>query len=414
MKMRNYIICLVFPSVAFFNTGVAQSFHLESHEESSSRNNIILGFENELFASNLTNSFFKNYWSGSFISTDDKNKVISKLEQINDIGWRTNFSMNFQTKRFSSGFGLRVGAELNSYSEASFSRDAFILYYKGNKSYEGKTAILSPLDIFTFQYAGFKIGAFYESEVWGAKIDLGILNGLYYLDHNLRQSSLYTEEYGRRIELIAKLQSFDVDPAANTFANSKTFGLKSDAGLFYRPFQNTKIFAAIEGLGSIQWKGIIRERLVDTIYSYEGTEISGVLDSFAITGKGISELKSDFLKENFGLNKETTLPFKWQIGIQQNLFADKIQISLYTGKIKSTRTQQFIVAQASYMFIPGFLAGGVSWKKGSYGTHGIGLIGELSLLGRVRLVVGFDSLQSFLDPEKSLDISGYARLKIGI
>lgn len=414
MVNRSNFIYSLLTVVVLFNKADAQSFHLESYEESINHNSILVGFENELFSDHLTNGFFENYWSGSFISTEDKDRVISKLDPINDIGWKTNLSLDFQTKRYSSGFGLRLGAELYSFSEASFSRDAFTLYFKGNKSFEGKTATLSPFDIYTFQYAGFKMGAFYEEAKWGARVDLGLLSGLYYLDHNLNQSSLYTEEYGRKLEVVAHLRSYDVDPAENTFANSQTLGIKSDIRVFYKPVHSTTLYAAINGLGTIHWNGLIRQRQVDTVYSYEGTEISGVLDSLAITGKGISELKSDFLKETHGLDKETDLPFLWQIGIQQKLFDGKVQINASTGKIRSSKTQPFILAQVSYIFIPGFLAGGLSWKRGSYGTHGIGIIGEVSVLKRIRLIVGFDSLQSFIDKNKSLDVSGHASVKIRI
>lgn len=407
--MRFSALIILYLVSAAFNFSLGQDFHLE--QEKKEHSSLLFGFSNELFSKNLSNKFFKNYWSGSFISNEEKDEVIINLDAVNRLGWRTDFSLTFENRKSQRGFGLRLGAELNSFTEAAFAKDAFALYFKGNKSFEGKTATLAPLRIFSYQYAAINLGAYLEKTNWGAQVDVGFLNGLHYLDHSLEQGSLYTEEYGRSLELKAQLNSYDNEPGKNTFGSSKMIGIKTDISLFLKPAKNTKVFVRLKDLGSISWNGIIRERKIDTFYVYEGTEVTNLLDSFAITGKGISELESDFLRDRYGLDRNTALPFLWELGIFHSLFNEKLRICFKTGKVDSKNADQFYDARFSYVFIPDFIAAGLSWKKGSYGTHGLGLFSEINLFGSLRLLLGFESFQSWIDTKRSLDLSGYSSIK---
>ena len=74
------------------------------------------------------------------------------------------------------------------------------------------------------------------------------------------------------------LKSFDVNPSKKSLFDISGSGILSDFVFSYKPFEQAEIGLGVEGIGFIHWNKNVTQRLVDTLYHYEGTEISNVLD----------------------------------------------------------------------------------------------------------------------------------------
>ena len=116
------------------------------------------------------------------------------------------------------------------------------------------------------------------------------------MDLTTNSGGLFTETDGRSIDLNLKLKSYDVNPVKNSFFDISGSGFITDLIASYKLTNNIEIEAGVEGFGFIKWNNKATERIVDTMYHFDGAEISNVLDSFSIAIKNVEELKN--LKDN--------------------------------------------------------------------------------------------------------------------
>lgn len=367
----------------------------------------------ELASNGITGRFFKDYIAGGFLEEDVKNRSIARLKDENFAGIHYGGSAFMMMGLRQSSFNLTFSIDYNSFNEILFHKDIFILYFKGNKSFEGMTANLTPFQIERTDYSAFKIGVLknYGSLKLGLK--MGICSGLEHLSLKTNKGTLFTATDGKYVDLQMLLQSYHWSSNATGIINSKALGLVLDGELSYNATKNIHLSFHFKNLGFMDWSGHIRERVVDTLYRYSGLEIDNLLDTFSIKVKNVDEIESDFVKTTSGLSRRSYLPAEWNASLGFKLLDDRFYISLGCGGVRSAFANTIYFINTQYRFSSA-LAGGVLIKKNAYAGWDLGMHMGFSLAKTLGIQFYWESLSFLGSSDRNLQLTGGAALRMSL
>lgn len=375
---------------------------------------LLLGgsYRQEIASNGISTAFFKDYINGRFLTEERKEESIKLLDEKNEAG------LSYAADVFAS-IGLRQGYKLylcagfTSYNEVQYHKDMFVLYFKGNKAYEGKTANLLPFGVEKVDYSFFKFGiskAWKQVSFFGA---VGLISGIQFFSSSAQRGTLFTAVEGRYIDLDVKLESADWTGSENLFYNSKALGLAIDAGLSWQPSTNTTIQAKLSNYGSISWNGGVRERFVDTVYRYEGIEIDNLLDTFSLNVKDVEDLESDFLTERNQQNRKLNIPYNIFVRIDQFFWNRKWHIAFEAGKFDSKFSNPYFVAELNHLLSNQFSIG-LRGQKFSYTGFDAGIQMGLKIGENIGILAHWDSVTSLLNDQRALNWSGGLEFRVGL
>lgn len=364
----------------------------------------------DLASDGITSGFFKDYIAGGYIEEEIKDEAIRHLQGTNRAIVR--FGGNAMAKLSLKGRDLKLTFNLDyhSFNEVLFNRDIFILYFKGNKNFEGANAALTPFVVERTDFTSFKFGIEKKYKALKFAFKLGLCSGLDYLSLNAEQGSLFTATEGRYVDLQMMLKSYNWAGAKSTLWNQNSVGVVAEGSLNIDFTDRLGLQLNLKNLGFIDWSGSIQERIVDTLYRYNGIEINNLLDSFSIHVKDAEEIESDFVRTTDGLDRSSQLPAEWSASIAWKGLNEHLYLSMGIGGIKSNISKTVYYLNSQYIFNSS-LACGILCKRNAYADWDIGLHLGLSFAKTMALQVYWESFSFLGSGNQPLHLTGGASLR---
>jgi hypothetical protein len=385
---------------------LAQAFSY--FEKNLAQNKSVFGFNlSQKFETNsLTSGFVLDFVNGHFISDEQKEDCIRNFKNESILaGEQFNLSLNYQRKLGGSNNYLNFEADQSFFYESNLHPDIFVLLFKGNKTYENKVANLNPLKIRSLQYINFKVGFQRITDNYTLKLNIGYVGGQRFLDLTTTQGGLFTQAEGRSIDLNLKLKSLDVNPADHSFLDFSGSGFMTDLVASYKLSNSIEIETGIKGYGSIKWNNNVTERIVDTMYHFDGAEISNVLDSFSIAIKNVEELKSSFINESQHLNYRTDLPYLIYIKYSQFIIPEILQLQLRYGSLKSDFSKSLFNSSVNLLLSSNKLVG-LNLDAGGYGGWNLGAQFAICFSNKTSIHLYFNSISNLAKPSREFNLTG--------
>ncbi len=257
-------------------------FALKPKNDSLATNAITVSTEYSFGSNGLTNQLAKNYYRNDFISTEMKDNVSKKLSGENRLGIDFNYTIQYRHKT-DSLFGLRNSFYRIKFRDvfhvdADFNKDAFELYFKGNKSYAGQTANMNNFEFrqlkyqqvnFTFGHGFSKMLNSYE---WSAGVSLN--KGQQFLSIKAPRAFLYTAESGEYLDLNSNITIRQSDSAKTNKAALNGIGSSIDFSFKWTDKKKRTLKLALENLGFISWNNQSSFIHADTSLRFEGVDVS--------------------------------------------------------------------------------------------------------------------------------------------
>ncbi len=386
----------------------SQAQNFQYFESEFSQNKSVMGFTlRQQFASNsLTSGFVLDYLNGKFITEEQKNQTIANFKNKTiKAGEQFNLSLNYQKKLGESRNFLFFELGESFFYETQFHEDIFILLFKGNKSFENKTALLNPLVINSHLFFYLKTGLHRYGNRLEFKWNVSYIAAQRLLELETSHGGLFTATDGRFIDLDLQLRSYDFNPISNTLFKISGHGLFTDLIVNYKLSQSSEVGAGLEGLGFINWDQGVTERIVDTSYRFEGFEVSDILDSFSVDIKNPQELKSSFIKERQNISKKTNLPYIVYLQYSQFLIPDFLQLRVQYGMRNSDISDSFLFGAAN-LFISRSKLFGLNAGTGGYGKLNIGAHFAMNFSNNSMIQLYFNSISNLIVPSREMNLTG--------
>ena len=226
------------------------------------RHSIQLSARFSFISDAITNKFALDYFNNKFIDANRKDGVTKNLSAKNKFGIGFNSEIQYASYN-DTIFELKhsfysVALKNNYHINGRFKRDAFELYFRGNKSYAGKNADLSDFlfNQIAYQQFNFTFGHEYKYELnkFGWSAGLSLNKGQ---DFNLieaKRAHIFTAEDGEYIDLDADIDLNRSDSSANTLLSWKGTGASIDGQFYWKNKNNNKLTAYVSNAGFIKPK----------------------------------------------------------------------------------------------------------------------------------------------------------------
>ncbi len=402
-------LCIVLFLFALNYYVVGQSAGFFSNRFQDEKRSVYLNYNHSFTATTLPSQFVFSYINGDFISEESKEKAISALGSENSGIYDFSMESGLRYRLKSEGLFLVVGISYNIFTEFEFSKDLFELYFKGNRGFEGKTAELGPFSISNIQYGKAKLGLERNWSKGYISIYAGALSGSTFFEYHLNKGTLYTAEFGKKIELNLNMEGYDLEK--NLLFTGKSLGYCLGASFRYEPISRLNIYADIQNLGDVVWSGGVRNRIVDTLYNYSGFEISNILDSFAINLKSTQDIENDFIENRFIDSKKQKLPYVWSVGLDWDIIRNKLRLGSLIRNIVAKETYPLYQLSLKY-FLNSNLGFGVQYSKRYNGAGGLGISAGTILFDKFSIEAEAGTVESFTQQSKPLQLHAGMNLRL--
>ncbi len=391
----------------------AQAPHFFEDRFRNEKRSFFILHEHSFTASNVPSEFVFSYINGDYIAEDKKNRALAILKPENSGLYLFSLEAGMRSRISSSGLYLIGSASYHSFAEFNFSKDLFEIYFKGNKGFEGKTAQLDPFWINNIQYGKAKIGLEKSWSKGFVALHAGLISGNSFFQYRLNSGSIYTEEFGKRIELDLKLRGYDLDNNKTYLFSGNSLGYTLGGEFKYKLLSKISIRGEIQNVGELVWKEGIRERTVDTIYDYAGFEISNILDSFAINLKSTQEIKNDFIKERIAQSRGYKLPYFWSFSLNYEIFHEKLEIEGLYKQMVTEEVYPLYLLSLKY-FVTENLGIAAHFSKRFNGREGFGISAAWMLFNRLSVELDLGSVESVAQQDKPLQLHSNLNLYLKI
>lgn len=246
----------------------------------------------------ITNTFIKSFAYGDFIDNELKDKVDSRLKDVNRYGYQLDLSLYGQAA-LKEKFAIMAGISARQQNSARFSRDMFNIFFRGNKPFAGKTADLDPFNFYSYDYQTFSVGFQSKSldnklRVWGG---LSVVRGGNIRIAEADRLQLYTDPDGSYIEADANFTARISEGSPGLAAAMNGKGISAFMGADYS-FGKSTIGFSLSDLGFISWDAM-KTYSADGIIRFEGKEIENI---FSFNDTLLSSYKADSLAEESGID----------------------------------------------------------------------------------------------------------------
>ena len=307
---------------------------------------------------------------------------------------------------FSYDMALRSGLTF------SYPKDVFSLAFKGNKTFEGKTAILNPnatVNTFVEHAIGFsmplpiKLG---DKLKLKAGVRVKYLQGIASSKIN-GDMSLYTAPQGRYVDVTGDLTVNNAAPNTNNFLTGS--GIGTDLGVTATILEKFTATVSLLDLGFINYSKNASSYSINKSYRYEGVNLSDVISNpnNAGNGAGLEKIQNEFkpqennkpfnmslptrivVQGEYIINKETPKGRPYKMG---NVFLTYVQgvnnmpggttkPFVSAGYSHSIRTCLNVGATVAVGGYNNFMAGTFFSVRGGFFRFGIGTSNVLPLVG---------------------------------
>ncbi len=335
------------------------------------------------FASNaITNQLAKTYFLNGFITDAMKDEVSKKLDDKNRLGGEFSTELYF-THKPDSLFGRKdlswfIGMKNINHVSSTFSRDLFEVYFRGNKNYAGKTADFSDFNYLSLKYQQLLFGlSKFTKKKYGtfeAGASIGFNVGQQLLRIKSDNASLFTEDAGEYLDVNTDVEIYRSDSLHKNFASFNGFGLSTD--LFFKANIKKKhfFFARISNLGFIRWNENSTSLKEDTIFRFNGVDVSSLFDfgdTIRTTITIDSAIVQPFLTHRKYQTYTLTLPAKIEVSYMKAIGQHNLRAGIGMAYILNGDYFPLIHLDGDYTWKNNLLALTVSY--GGYTTFGSGI-----------------------------------------
>jgi hypothetical protein len=249
--------------------------------------------------SNSINNNFIRFFRSNFITDENKSENEKRLKTVNRIGLEMKAGLTWmqKTKKMTYVVALNERQLFN----ARFSEDFFKLLFRGNTSYIGKEAKLSPLKLNYFNYESLYLGV--QKNLKEKSILLGggisLVRGGTFNQAIIRNGTLYTDTSLAYLDFNMDYQLAYTDNSASVFGKANGLGL---AGTFYLSWirEKSQLNFEMRDLGFISYKNM-NVYSGNSTYRYNGYDVNNI---FQFNDSIFSNLKADSVASDMGLQKE--------------------------------------------------------------------------------------------------------------
>ncbi len=320
-----------------------------SNPDSSFHNSIGISTD-YFFASNaITNRFALGYFNGEYIDDAKKNSVSKNLSSLNRFG--SGFNNEFKFAQINSKiFNLpqsfySVSLSNHYHINSTFKKDAFELYFRGNKSYAGIKADIGEFNYNQIFYQQLNLTFGHNFSVnennFGYSAGLSLNKGQQLYKITASKASLFTEMNGEYLDLDANLEIHQSDSSKNKINHWNGTGASADFSFFLKNQRNNKLQLSAKNFGFINWNSNTAHVEADTSLRFEGVDVSDLF------------LFSDSIKETISLDSSLVEPYlsirekKSYISPLPALLSISYQYILKPGKMD-------LEAEINYLFFAGY------------------------------------------------------------
>ncbi len=232
----------------------------------------------------ITNRFALAYFRNEFIDNNKKDEVSKGLSKLNRFG--AGFSNEIKYSKYNDTiFGLAhsfYSISLNDiyHLNCKFSKDAFELYFRGNKSYAGKNASLGDFvfNQIVYRQVNFTFGHEYkfDKDKFGYEAGIGFNFGRKLYRIESPKAELYTDINGEYLDLNADIDIHRSDSSNDVLSSLNGFGFSGNFSFFWKNKKNNKLTVSADNVGYIKWNDQSSFTHADTSFRFEGVDVSDV------------------------------------------------------------------------------------------------------------------------------------------
>ncbi|HQW22408.1 MAG TPA: DUF5723 family protein [Bacteroidia bacterium] len=349
----------------------------------------------------LASTFFRN----GFIDNGIKDVISNNLSSSNIFGTEFRYELNYRRKvdtlfGFSNAF-FQVGFRDVFHYGGRFSADVFELFFRGNKNYAGKKAVLSDFQFqqFLYQQLYVTFGHTYKSgeNTFVHTIGLNFNKGQQFIFIEAPYATMYTSETGEYLDLDAEMEIHRNDSAKNNKMAFNGYGGSLDLSFKFTDKKKRDLEFSVQNLGMIAWNNKSSYVSADTAFKFEGVDISELFDftdSVTNTVALDSSLTDPYLTNRTTKSLNTMLPC--QVRLTYSIPLEKYHTTIETGLgyLLFANSKPMIWQNYQYKFNRSNSLG-VSVRYGGYSGFGIGMNYELKVSGW-KLQLRTDQLTGFI------------------
>ena len=369
-------------------------------------------------ATALTSQFINKFYKGGFIDADLKDKVLKRTKKMNTIGADLNYGIYvgikldsiFHKKNISLFFSVRDRAHF----DARYSRDFYKVGFYGNSDFAGETADFNDFNLNFLRYQQLQVGLFsskYDSAArWG--IALSFLKGEQYASIFAQKAELFTSEDGQYIDFNTNMQVAMSDTAKKGIGAFNGFGASIDI-YFEAPFKtrfgDSKLRVSVADVGSIKFNDKSLFMNQDSLFHYEGFNVSSVYDlqdsTFANTSQdSIISTIAPFKNQSFSVTLPSVLNLSYETRFTKHFEMVEGIRYVFNGNY-----HLLVYVKGNFIINPKFIIS-ATLGYGGYGKFNYGL-GAFANLGKGFIIyAGSTNLEGFITPKKACGQSAYISL----
>jgi hypothetical protein len=376
---------------------------------------------NYFYGSNgVSNKFINHFITGDRIEKEDKAEAYKNLKPTNIFGADLNFNLNaeipFDTLLGKSNMSLVVGLEMVEHADVKFTDDLFKLAFDGNKQFAGTFAELGGTNVNYFSYQQFNIGYIkykkQQGKIAREGVKFSIIKAQEHIAITIPRGKLYTEQYGRDIDLDVNYIYNSSDTLNKGLGAFNGYGVSTDLFSEFYLKNKDKITVQVNDLGFIQWNKKSIQIEADSVFNYNGIEIDNVFD---LNDSLVSDISQDSLLNLITTDKSKggysiALPTLINVFYTKQL-NDKIKIDIGAQYKILANYVPLVYSNIYYYFNPSFVAQ-THISYGGYGLFNTGLVVAKSFKNKYQCYLGSNNVLAYLIPKSTYSSSTFVGLKM--
>lgn len=364
------------------------------------------------------------------LTTINVDKILGQLDPENELRLTSEFHTVGITFKLSNKVSLGVGHSIHADNWIRYPKSVFEIFWKGNANYIGKTVELNSSGA-GLAYHDFSFQTFAEI----SKVKVGLrahyLSGIAAVNAERGNLSLHTSDDVYQLTFNSDILVHTVEPPDEVLKDgvgyqvnveklltknliSKNSGLAFDLGLSVHVGLGIHVFGGVENLGSIHWKENVTTYASNGTYSYDGFEITGLIEGDSLTGfEGLKDTLKQLLHFSEGPGDFITkLPVRYYVGGRYQLY-DYLSLS---GFILMEDLHTFTAPRgsigASWKALPWLeVTGSFGFRKRSLLNPGLGI---KCSAGPLKLYVMTDNVLAGLSPGSVREGNVLAGISLGV
>jgi hypothetical protein len=417
MKIVIKIVALLF--ITFSTLSISAQSSTDFFADTTQHLSVSLG-ANYAYGSTVTNSSFLNkFIFGGKIERDEKEKAYNKLSNDNRLGGDFNFGLKVEipidTLFKQTNLSLIAGVENYTHFDTEFASDLFKFTFDGNKQFAGERIDIGNTNFNYYALQKLNVGLIRYNDFNGILAKEGIILNLIKAQESqsikVAEGSLFTEEYGREIEVDLNYLYQSSDTANTGIGAFNGIGVTTDLFTEIILKNGDKVYLGINDLGFVRWNNNSIKIATDSSFHFEGIVVDNIFDLNDSLASNLSRdsIIDDISTENRKNSYFMTMPASVNINYTKVINASwKINLGVY-HKILSNYFP--LISLNGYYYVNPKLVvrGHVSY--GGYGKLNTGLALSKSVKEYFDIFVGTNNIEAFIMPNLAYSNSGFIGVK---